>query len=168
MKRFIALARKGTVTPSGVLFIGMLLISFGLVGCGGKLGKVETSAVDTALADAEAAIAAAVDVEAPTLTSDLFEAAETNLQAAKTARDEKKGNDALRLAYQAVADATLARTNSINITKNSELNASILQKKAEVEELREAMSQQAGKTHRTSIRDSKHSERGKATETDCS
>ena len=140
MKRFIALARKGTVASGGVLFIGMLLISFGFVGCGGKLGKVETSAVDTAIADAEAAIAAAVDVEAPTLTSDLFEAAETNLEAAKTARDAKKGNDALRLAYQAVADATLARTNSMNIAKNSELNASILRKKVEVEELREAMS----------------------------
>ena len=118
----------------------MLLISFGFLGCGGKLGKVETSAVDTAIADAEAAIAAAVAVEAPTLTSDLFEAAETNLQAAKTARDAKKGNDALRLAYQAIADATLARTNSMNITKNSELNASILQKNVEVEALREAMS----------------------------
>ena len=118
----------------------MLLISFGFLGCGGKLGKVETSAVDTAIADAEAAIAAAVAVEAPTLTSDLFEAAETNLEAAKTARDAKKGNDALRLAYQAIADATLARTNSMNITKNSELNASILQKNVEVEALREAMS----------------------------
>ena len=42
MKRFIALARRGNVTPSGILFIGMLLISFGLVGCGGKLGKIET------------------------------------------------------------------------------------------------------------------------------
>ena len=139
MKRFTALARTGTVTPSGILFIGMLLVSFGLVGCGGKLGKIETSVVDTAIVDAESAIAAAVDVDAPTLASDLFEAANTNLAAAKTARDEKKGNDALRFAYQAIADATLARTNSMNITKNSELNASILQKKAEVDELREAM-----------------------------
>lgn len=136
MKRFIALARRGNVTPSGILFIGMFLVSFGLVGCGGKLGKIETSAVDTAIADAEAALAAAADVDAPTLASDAFETAKTNLEAAKTARDEKKGNDALRLAYQAIADATLARTNSINITKNSELNASILQKEAEAESLR--------------------------------
>ena len=136
MKRFIALARRGNVTPSGILFIGMLLISFGLVGCGGKLGKIEPSAVDTAIADAEAALAAAVDVDAPTLASDLFAAAETNLEAAKTARDEKKGNAALRLAYQAIADAALARTNSMNVTKNSELNASILQKETEAESLR--------------------------------
>ena len=139
MKRFIALARKGTGTSSGILFIGILLVSFGFVGCGGKLGKIETSVVDTAIADAASAIEAAVDVDAPTLASDLFDAANTNLAAAQTARDEKKGNDALRFAYQAIADATLARTNSMNITKNSELNASILQKKAEVEELREAM-----------------------------
>lgn len=143
MKRFIALARRGNVTPSGILFIGMLLISFGLVGCGGKLGKIEPSAVDTAIADAEAALAAAVDVDAPTLASDLFAAAETNLEAAKTARDEKKGNDALRLAYQAIADAALARTNSMNVTKNSELNASILQKETEAESLRSTVNSKA-------------------------
>lgn len=136
MKRFITLAQRGNVTPSGILFIGMLLVSFGLVGCGGKLGKIEPSAVDTAIADAETALAAAGDVDAPTLASDLFAAAETNLEAAKTARDEKKGNDALRLAYQAIADAALARTNSMNVTKNSELNASILQKETEAESLR--------------------------------
>ena len=101
MKRFIALVQRGNVTPSGILFIGMLLVSFGLVGCGGKLGNIEPSAVDTAIVDAETALAAAVDVDAPTLASDLFATAETNLEAAKTARDEKKGNDALRLAYQA-------------------------------------------------------------------
>ena len=136
MKRFIALARRRNVAPNRILFIGMLLISFSFVGCGGKLGKIETSVVDAAIADAEAAVAAAIDVDAPTLALDSFEAAKTNLEAAKTARDEKKGNDALRLAYQAVADATLARTNSMNITKNSELNASILQKEAEAESLR--------------------------------
>ena len=139
MKRFIALSRKGSLAPSGILFIGMLLVSFGLVGCGGKLGKIETSAVDTAIADAETAIAAAVDVDAPTLASDFFESAEVNLAAAKTAIEEKNGNDALRFAYQAMADATLARTNAINITKNSELNASVLQKAAEAESLRESV-----------------------------
>ena len=139
MKRFIALSRKGSLAPGGILFIGMLLVSFGLVGCGGKLGKIETSAVDTAIADAETAIAAAVDVDAPTLASDFFESAEVNLAAAKTAVEEKEGNDALRFAYQAMADATLARTNAINITKNSELNASVLQKAVEAESLRESV-----------------------------
>ena len=139
MKRFIALAQQKNVAPSGILFIGMLLVSFSLVGCGGKLGKIETSAVDTAIADAEAAITAATDVDAPTLAPDLFESAEVNLAAAKTAVEEKKGNDALRFAYQAVADATLARTNSINITKNSELNASVLQKTAEADSLRDTV-----------------------------
>ncbi len=139
MKRFIALSRKGSLAPGGILFIGMLLVSFGLVGCGGKLGKIETSAVDTAITDAETAITAAVDVDAPTLASDFFESAEVNLAAAKTAVEEKKGNEALRFAYQAMADATLARTNAINITKNSELNASVLQKAAEAESLRESV-----------------------------
>lgn len=139
MKRFIALSPKRNITPGGILLIGVLFVSFGLVGCGGKLGKVESSTVDTAIADAEAAVMAAEEVDAPTLASDSFEAAKVNLEAAKTAREEKKGSDALRLAYQAVADATRARTNSINITKNSELNASILQKEAEVTTLRETV-----------------------------
>lgn len=139
MNQFIALARKGNVASSEILFIGMLLVSFSLVGCGGKLGSIETSAVDTAIADAEAAIAAAVEVDAPTLASDVFETAQANLASAKTALKEKKGNDALRLAYQAIANATLAQTNSMNITKNSELNASILQKEAEAESLRETV-----------------------------
>ena len=139
MKRFIALSWKGNVAPSGVLFIGMLLVSFGLVGCGGKLGKIETSAVDTAIADAESAITAAEAADAPTLAADLFESAKINLESAKTAVDNKKGSDALRFAYQAMVDATRARTNSINITKNSELNASVLQKAAEAESLRETV-----------------------------
>ena len=139
MKRFIALAQKGNVAPIGVLFMGVLFVSFSLVGCGGKLGRIETSAVDTAITDAETAIAAAEAVDAPVLASDLFESAKSNLEAARKALDEKKGNDALRLAYQAIADATRAQANSMNITKNSELNASILQKKAEAESLRETV-----------------------------
>ena len=136
MNQFIALARKGNVAPSEILFIGMLLVSFSLVGCGGKLGSIEISAVDTAIADAEAAIAAAVAADAPTLASDVFETAQADLASAKIALEERKGNEALRLAYQAIANATLAQTNSMNITKNSELNAAILQKEAEAESLR--------------------------------
>ena len=145
MKRFIALSRKGNIAFGEILFIGMLFVSFGLVGCGGKLGKIETASVDLAIADAEAAIASAQVVDAPTLASDLFESAKANLAAAKTALDEKKGNDALRLAYQAMADATRAQTKSINITKNSELNASILQKETEVESLRETVNSKTEK-----------------------
>ena len=83
MKRFIALSRKDNVAFGGILLIGMLFVSFGLVGCGGKLGKIETSSVDMAIADAAAAIAAAQAVDAPTLAADLFKTAEANLEAAK-------------------------------------------------------------------------------------
>jgi DNA repair exonuclease SbcCD ATPase subunit len=139
MKGFIALSRKGNIELGRILLIALILAAFGLTGCGGKLGKIETSTVDTAIADAEAAVAAAQAVDAPSLASDLFEAAKANLEAARTALTEKRGNDALRLAYQATADATLARMNSVNTTKNSELNASILQKEAEAEALRHTL-----------------------------
>ena len=85
MKRFIALSRRGNVAPSGILFIGMLLVSFSFVGCGGKLGKIETSVVDTAIADAEVALAAAVDVDAA-ITGTRFAFRDRGTQISKSAK----------------------------------------------------------------------------------
>ncbi len=140
MKRFIVLQRKYNFALRKILIVTMLLVSLALAGCGGKLGNIEPSVVDTAIADAEAAIAAAQDVDAASLAPDAFQAATSNLEAAKTALTEKKGNDALRLAYQASADARLAHRHAINVNKNSKLNATILQKEAGVAELRQKLS----------------------------
>ena len=139
MKQFIALSRRNGSVVYRNLLLGLLLVSFGLAGCGGKLGKIEPSAVDTAIADAEAAIAAAREVDAPSLAADSFAIAASNLEAAKTALDEKKGDAALRLAYQAIGDARIARKAAINAAKNAELNAALLQKTAGVDELRETL-----------------------------
>ena len=142
MKRFIVLQRKYNFALRRILMVAMLLVSLVLAGCGGQLGNIEPSVVDTAIADAEAAIAAARDVDAASLAPDAFQAATSNLAAAKTALTEKKGNDALRLAYQATADARLAHRHAINVNKNSKLNATILQKEAGVAELRQKLSTQ--------------------------
>ena len=140
MKQFIVLPRKNNFGLRRILIVAMLLVSLALAGCGGKLGKIEPSVVDTAIADAEAAIGAAQDVDAASLAPDAFQAATSNLEAAKTALTEKKGNDALRLAYQATADARLAHRHAINVNKNSKLNATILQKEAGAEKLRQKLS----------------------------
>ena len=140
MKQCIALSREGNSVLYRSLLVGLLLVSFGLVGCGGKLGKIESAAVDTAIADAEAAITAAREVDAPSLAAAAFAAAESNLEAAKIALTEKNGDEALRLAYQAVVDAKVAHRDAVNIAKNSELNAALLQKEAGVDELREKLS----------------------------
>lgn len=140
MKQFIALSRRRNSVLRRNLLIGLLLVSFGLVGCGGKLGKIEPAAVDTAIADAAAAIAAAREVDASSLAADAFAAAESNLEAAKTALAEKKGDAALRLAYQAISDARIARRDALNIAKNAELNAALLQKTAGTDELRQTLS----------------------------
>ncbi len=140
MKQFIALSRRRNSVLRRNLLIGLLLVSFGLVGCGGKLGKIEPAAVDTAIADAAAAIAAAREVDASSLAADAFAAAESNLEAAKTALAEKKGDAALRLAYQAISDASIAQRDAINIAKNAELNAALLQKTAGTDELRQTLS----------------------------
>ena len=140
MKQFIALQRKYNFASGRILIIAMLLVSLAFAGCSGKLGKIEPSIVDTAIADAEAAITAARDVDAASLAPDVFQAAISNLEAAKVALTEKKGSDALRLAYQATADARLAHRHAINVTKNSKLNATILQKEAGAEVLRRKLS----------------------------
>ena len=140
MKQFIALPRKYNSALNRILIVAMLLVSLVLAGCGGKLGKIEPSVVDTAIADAEAAIAAARDIDAASLAPDAFQAATSNLDAAKTALTENKGNEALRLAYQATADARLAHRHAINVNKNSKLNATILEKEAGAAELRQKLS----------------------------
>ena len=140
MEQFIALSRKVNSVSRRNLLVGLLLVSFAVAGCGGQLGRIEPSAVDTAIADASAAIEVARAVDAPSLAADAFEAAESNLEAAKTALTEKKGNEALRLAYQAVVDARIAQRNAINIAKNSELNAALLQKEVGVDSLRQTLS----------------------------
>ena len=61
MKQFIALQRKYNFASGRILIIAMLLVSLAFAGCSGKLGKIEPSIVDTAIADAEAAITAARD-----------------------------------------------------------------------------------------------------------
>ena len=140
MEQFIALSRKVNSVSRRNLLVGLLLVSFAVAGCGGQLGRIEPSAVDTAIAEASAAIEAARAVDAPSLAADAFEAAESNLEAAKTALTEKKGNEALRLAYQAVVDARIAERNATNIAKNSELNAALLQKDVGVDSLRQTLS----------------------------
>lgn len=140
MKRFIVLQQKYNFALRRILIVAMLLVPLVLAGCGGQLGKIEPSVVDMAIADAEAAITAAKDIDAASLAPDAFQAATSNLAAAKTALTEKKGNDALRLAYQATADARLAHRHAINVNKNSKLNATILEKEAGVAELRQKLS----------------------------
>ena len=137
MKRFIALQRRSNFALDKTPLIWLSLVFLAFAGCGGQLGKIELPVVDTAIAEAEAAITAAQDVDAASLAPDAFRAANTNLEAAKEALTEKRGSDALRLAYQASADAKLAHRHAINVTKSSELNAVILQKDASIAEFQQ-------------------------------
>lgn len=149
MKQLIASPQKYNFALRRILMIGLLLVPFAFAGCGGKLGKIEPSIVDTAIADAAAAITAAKEVDAPSLAPMAFEAAKSNLEAAKTALEENRGSEALQLAYQAVADAKLARKSAINIAKNSELNAAILEKEAKAEALRQTLNDTESELKRT-------------------
>ena len=135
MTRLVALQSRSNLTLGKTLIVWLFLISLAFAGCGGQLGKIEPPVVDIAIAEAEAAITAAQDADAASLAPDAFRAAHTNLEAAKQALTEKRGSDALRLAYQANADAKLAHRHAINVAKKSELNATILKKETSVKEL---------------------------------
>ena len=137
MKRLTALRWRSNLTLDRTLMAWLLLIPLAFAGCGGQLGKIEPPVVDTAIAEAEAAIAAARDVDAVSLAPEAFQAANANLEAAREALREKRGVDALRLAHQASADAKIAHRNAVNVAKSSELNATILEKEASVKEFRQ-------------------------------
>ncbi len=139
MKRLTALRWRINLALDRTLMVWLLLIPLAFVGCGGQLGKIEAPVVDTAIAEAEAAIAAAQDVDAVSLAPEAFQAANANLYAAREALKEKRGVDALRLAHQASADAKIAHRQAINVAKSSELNATILQKESNVTELRQKL-----------------------------
>lgn len=139
MKRLTVLRWRSNPTLNRTLMAWLLLIPLAFVGCGGQLGKIEPPVVDTAIAEAEAAIAAARDVDAASLAPEAFQAANANLEAARTALTEKRGVDALRLAHQASADAKIAHRHAVNVAKSSELNAAILQKESSVKELHQRL-----------------------------
>ncbi len=123
-----------------ILLFLLLVSSLSIVGCGGRLGSVEPMDVESAIVQAESAIRAAREVDAPALYHDAFTSAETKLQNAKTALTDKKGSEALRLAYQAFADATIVRKQAINAETTAELNATIFEKESRSGKLREALS----------------------------
>ncbi len=139
MKRLTALPWRSNLTLDRTLMAWLLLIPLAFVGCGGQLGKIEPPVVDTAIAEAEAAIAAAQDVDAASLAPEAFQTANANLEAAREALTEKRGVDALRLAHQASADAKIAHRHAINVAKSSELNAAILQKELSAKELHQRL-----------------------------
>ena len=143
MRQFIALARRGVnastkrgyCTPTVVL----LCVALCIAGCGGQLGTVKPLEVERALTQAESAIEKAREADALSLAPDAFKSAEANLADAKTARKQKRGSEALRLAYHAAADAKVARKVAADIAKNAALNATILEKEADAKQLRETL-----------------------------
>ena len=158
MTRLVALQWGSNLTLDRTLIIWLFLISLAFAGCGGQLGKIEPPVVDIAIAEAEAAITAAQDADAASLAPEAFGAAHANLEAAKQALTEKKGSDALRLAYQANADAKLAHRHAINVAKNSELNATILNKETNVKELSQKLKTAEEKVSQkqSEVRDARH------------
>ena len=121
---------------SRILFSGLFLFPVFLAACGGKLGTIQQQDVDGELTQAEQAIKLAHDVNAPSLAFEEYEQAETYLEKAKEALDQKNGIDALRFATKAITHAKIAQRKAVQNTLNAKLNANILEKDALIVELR--------------------------------
>ena len=119
-----------------VVFISTLFLS----ACGSKLGTIESQDVETQLHQAEQAINVAREANAHSLAFEEFERAETYLEQAKDAFEEKNGIDALRYANQAIAQAKIANRKATQNITNAEYNAKILEKDALITELRRDLS----------------------------
>lgn len=126
------------------LTVNILLVIF-LIGCGGKLGTVKITDVDSVIVLAEKAINDALEVKADSLAFEQFERAETELEKAKDSLENKDGVAALRSANLAYSHAKMAKYEAIQNSDNAATNANILAKKAEISKLKSNLQNQNNK-----------------------
>lgn len=128
-----------------IYLIGGILLGIILMGCGGKLGKVEINDVQNAIAQAEKAINDALDVNADSLAFEHIERAETELDKSKEALKNKEGIPALRFANLAYSHARMAKYEAIQNSKNAVAYGNLLAKDAEIGELKSDLENQNNK-----------------------
>ncbi|MBM3238460.1 DUF4398 domain-containing protein [Candidatus Poribacteria bacterium] len=99
--------------PSAVILsLSIAFVAFLLSSCGGGLGKIRVEDVDTLITDAQIAIQAASFTSAAKYEPTTLNHAQSLLNDAKKAKEEKKGVEALRLAQAAKFEAELAVSRS--------------------------------------------------------
>lgn len=167
MKRFTAfweqtIFDKQRQSLKTFLMFTLFISTLFLAACSGKLGTIEHQDVDTQISQAEQQIRSAREANAASLAFEEFEQAETYLEQAKEALNQKNGVEALKFANQAIAHAKLAKRKAVQNTTNAEFNAKILEKDALITELRRNINANETKRNKlqTEIQNLRDSEMG--------
>jgi ketosteroid isomerase-like protein len=126
--------------PSVVILswsIAFTFMAFLLSSCGGGLGKIRVEDVDTSITDAQIAIQAAYFTSAAKYEPTTLNHAQSLLNDAKKAKEEKKGVEALRLAQSAKFEAELAVSRSQQReATDEEINTLKQEKQAELDAIK--------------------------------
>ena len=128
-----------------IFLSGSILVMIFLIGCGGKFGTVKIDDVQSVILKAENALDDARDVNADSLAFEQFERAETELETAKKAVEDKDGVLAIRSANLAYSHARMAKFEAIQNSNNAVTNADILAKEAEIGKLKSNLQKQNNK-----------------------
>ena len=131
-------------TLNTLLMFVLITSTLFVAACGGKLGVIEPQDVETQLLQAEQEIKLAREANASSLAFEEFDQAETFLEQAKDAYEDKNGIDALKFANRAIAHAKIAKRKAAQNTTNAQYNAKILEKDAMISELRKDLSSNEG------------------------
>ena len=108
----------------------LCLLPMLLIACSGSLGKIQLENVNAVIIQSEVAIAQARLANAQDLASDTLQQAENALASAKEAVGAKDGLGAMRLAYNALAQAQIAEQEAMYKSQGNGLNAIIKRKEA--------------------------------------
>ena len=110
----------------------LCLLPMLLIACSGSLGKIQLENVNDAIAQSEIAIEQAHLASAQYLAPDTLQQAEDDLAGAKEAVSAKDGLGAMRLAYNALAQAQIAEQEAMYKSQGNGLNAIIKHKEAKI------------------------------------
>lgn len=120
---------------SQILVATVFILPIFLTACGAKLGNIESKDVNRLILQAEMAIQSARDVSAQSLAFEDFEEAETYLEKANDALENRKGFDTIKFANRAITKAEIAKRKAEQNKMNAEHNANVIGKDALIAEL---------------------------------
>ena len=111
-RSIVDLSQLNQIERFAFLSVVILSLAILLSSCGGGLGKIRVEDVDTSITDAQIAIQSANFTSAAKYEPTTLNHAQSLLNDAKKAEEEKKGVEALRLAQSAKFQAELAVSRS--------------------------------------------------------
>ena len=145
------LSRRNQIGCIALFSFMILSLSIFFSSCGGGLGNIRVEDVDTSITDAKTAIQAAYFTSAAKYEPTTLSHAQSLLEEAKKAKEEKDGFKALRLAQEAKSEAELAVNRAQQReAMDEEIEALKREKQAEIDAIRRNL--QAAERESTKIK----------------